>query len=112
MKAFGDDFDACYADATPARSVLRRSKQLSDEEHQWADLFDEVWLLLRGQDRRAALDQIVMNCNAAQKAAVCLSTTFKRSIEELNRKKSEWQEAETQPGRSGRSEAQDCSDCR
>jgi len=98
VKAFGDDFDACYADATPTRMAFCRSNQLSEEEHQWADLFDEVWLLKRGPDRRSALNQIVMNCNAEPEPAVCLSTAFKQSTEALNRQKSEWQEAEARPG--------------
>jgi hypothetical protein len=98
VKAFGDDFDACYADATPGRAALCRNKQLSDDEHQWADLFDDVSLLHRDVDRRSALDQIVQNCNAAKEPAVCLSNGFKQSTEELNRRKSDWQETETRAG--------------
>jgi len=98
IKAFGDDYDDCYADATPARSALCTSKQLSDLEHQWADLFDEVSLIHRGVDRRSGVNEIVMNCNAANESATCLANAFKQSGEELNKWKTEWQEAETRAG--------------
>jgi hypothetical protein len=74
------------------------SKQLSSQEHQWADLFDEVRLLQRGLDRRTVLDRMVKNCDAAQVPAVCVSTAFTQSADALNRRKSEWRETETRPG--------------
>lgn len=98
VKAFGDDYDACYADASPARTALCHSKQLSDEEHQWTDLYNEVTLLYRGMDLRSGLDEIVKNCNSSDQAAICLSNAFKQSTETLNRRKSEWQETETRAG--------------
>ena len=98
MPAFGDDFDFCFAEETPASKALCGSKKLSDEEHQWANRFDEVGTLFLKMDRQSELRKLVSGCDAAAEPSICLTEAFNRSAEKLNTTKTNWQEAETQPG--------------
>jgi uncharacterized protein len=98
IPAFGDDFDFCFVEVTPASKALCGSKKLSDEEHLWAYRFDEVRTLYRDMDRQTELRKLVSSCDAAAEPSICLTGAFNRSTEKLNTTMSNFQEKETQSG--------------
>jgi hypothetical protein len=103
------DTPACFATDEPALLALCTSKELSEQQSKWQQLFYEIADL--GEQRnglaelpqeQAAQDSLLQSCNNAGQVADCLTAGFAQSTKELKARKAAWLEGVTAPGNPGK----------